>query len=80
MLLDIPEQELSFKKQVKVDDFALLDEMSGLTTFMDNFLLTHRLPEATKERIRSRYLRYEGRKDKSQALNEMRLAMYSGNR
>ena len=80
MLLDIPDQELSYKKQLKVDDFALLDEMSGLTMFMDNFLLTHRLPETTKERIRSRYLRYDGRKDKTVALNEMRMAMYGGSR
>ena len=80
VLLDIPEKELSFKKQLKIDDFAILDEMSGLTTFMDNFLQTHHLPETTKERIRARYLHYDGKKPRAEALNEMRLAMYGGSR
>ena len=65
VLLDIPDKELSYKKQLSIDDFALLDEMSGLTMFMDNFLQTHHLPETTKERIKARYLHYEGRKDRS---------------
>jgi len=80
VLLDIPEQEMSFQKQTTVDDFALLDEMSGLTLFLDNFLLTHKMPEATRERIAARYLHYEGKKDKTEAMNEMRLSMYSASR
>ena len=48
VLLDIPEEPMSFKKQLSIHDLALLDEMSGLTMFLDNFLMQHNLPETTK--------------------------------
>ena len=80
VLLDIPDKEMTHSKQTTIDDFALLDEMSGLTMFMDNFLQSHHLPETTKERIKARYLHYDGDKNRVEALNEMRLAMYGSSR
>ena len=40
VLLDIPDKEMTHSKQTTIDDFALLDEMSGLTMFMDNFFMS----------------------------------------
>jgi hypothetical protein len=65
VLLDIPDEEKTFKKDVTINDLALLDELSGLTGFLDNFLLTHDMPEAAKEKIRARVLRYQGPQDKA---------------
>ena len=58
--------------QITLDDFALIDELSGLTLFLDNFMRQHNLPETTKEKIRARMVRYSGDKPKSIAMNELR--------
>jgi hypothetical protein len=31
-----------------MDKFALIDEMSGLTNYLENFMLQQNLPETTK--------------------------------
>ena len=80
VLLDIPDERKSWKKELTIHDMALIDEFSGLTAFMDNFLMTKDLPESTKERIRARYLHYSGPEDKTVALNRMRLSMYGDSR
>ena len=41
-----------------LDDFALIDEISGLTTFLDDYMRTNPVPEHIKERIRARMFRY----------------------
>ena len=80
VLTELPNESLSFKKEVNIHDFELLDEWSGLTLFMDNFLNSHDMSEAGKQRIRARYLRYTGKKDKTVAMNEIRLMMYGASR
>ena len=80
MLIDIPDEPLSYNKDLTIHDLALMDELSGLTTFMDNYLATHDMPETVKQKIRARYLHYTGKEDKTQALNRMRLAMYGPSR
>ena len=76
----MPDKKFSTRKQFTIHDAALLDEMSGLTMFVDNFLAQNNIPETTKERIRARYLHYEGDKPKTEAINEMRLALYGASR
>ena len=56
------------KDSVTVDDFALIDELSGLNFFLENFMKVHNLPETVKDRIRSRMLKYSGAKPKEIAL------------
>ena len=38
VLMDIPDEPLTFRKDLTIHDLALIDELSGLTGFMDNFL------------------------------------------
>jgi hypothetical protein len=70
------------RREVTVNDFALLDEMSGLTLYLDNFMITNNLPETTKERIRAYMIRYRPEKNKSKevAMNELRIAMFGDQR
>ena len=75
---DIPEHEP--KNAITLDDFALIDEMSGMTLFLDNFLQSHDVPETVKDRIRARMLRYSGDKPKEIAMNELRNKMYGDSR
>ena len=63
-----------------LDDFALIDEMSGLNLFLDNFLLSHDVPETVKDRIRARMIRYSGDKPKEIAMNELRIKMFGDSR
>ena len=60
-----------------LDDFALIDELSGLTLFIDNFLRIHDVPEIVKDRIRARLPKYSGSKPKTQAMQELRMKFYS---
>ena len=80
VLIDIPDEKLNFDKQLSVHDLALIDEFSGLTGFVDNYLHSHNMPEATKERIRARVMHYNGPEDKTVAMNRMRIAMYGTSR
>ena len=65
---------------VTMDDFALIDEMSGLNKFLDDFMQKTDMPEEHKDRIRARMLRYSGRKDKQVALNELRISIFGDQR
>ena len=65
---------------ITLDDFALIDEMSGLNTFLDNFMMEHDLPEAVKDRINARMVRYSGDKNKDIAINEMRIKLFGDQR
>ena len=59
-----------------VDDFALIDELSGLNLYLENFMRIHNMPETVKDRIRARTLKYSGTKPKEVALQEMRLKLF----
>lgn len=74
VLANIPEPKSEFI--VTLDDFALIDELSGLNHFLDNFMRQHDLPEIAKERIRARMMRYSGDKPKEIALQELRIRLY----
>ena len=63
-----------------LDDFALIDEISGLNSFMERFLVTQDIPETVKGRIRSRMFAYKGEKPKEIALNEMRECVFGTGR
>ena len=75
VLLDIP-KEVKKIDPITLDDFALIDELSGLTLFMDNFMKTHNMPEMIKLRMEARMFRYTGEKPKEIALNELREKLY----
>jgi hypothetical protein len=64
---------------VTLDDFALIDELSGLNLFLNNFLRTHNILETVKDRIRSRMVTYSGAKPKEIALQELRIKVYGEN-
>jgi len=65
---------------VTLDDMALIDELSGLNLFMDNFMKTHNLSQQQRSRIEARLVRYNGKKPKEEAINEMRMFLYGGKR
>jgi len=75
---DIPDSTLR-EHAVTLDDFALIDELSGLNLFLDNFMRTHDIPETVKDRIRSRMIKYSGAKPKEIAIQELRLKVYGEN-
>ena len=65
---------------MSTNDFALIDEISGLTHFMDNFMKTNDMPEHTKDRIKARMFRYHDEKPKAVALNEIREVIFGKGR
>jgi hypothetical protein len=75
---DIPDGERI--DPITLDDFALIDEMSGLNGFLDNFLLSHNVPETVKDRIRARMVRFSGDKPKEIAMNELRMKIFGDSR
>ena len=79
ILVDIPEP-VADVPAVTLDDFALIDELSGLNHFLDNFMRTKDIPETVKDRIRARMVPYSGTKPKAVALQEMRLKLYGDQR
>ena len=50
-----------------MNDFALIDEMSGLTTYLENFMNSHDMPETSKDRIKAYMHHYES-SDKPKAV------------
>ena len=78
VLMDIPEK--NYTPVMSTNDFALIDEISGLNNFLDNFLKMNNLPETVKDRIRARMFRYESEKPKEVALNEIRDAIFGSGR
>lgn len=80
VLVDIPALPKKDPNPITIDDLALIDELSGLTLFVDNFMMTNDLSEAAKARLEARILRYNGEKPKEIALNEMRMKIYGDGR
>ena len=76
--MDLPTKTPETK--MNLDDFALIDEMSGLNSYLDGFLSSHNIPETTKDRIRARMFRYQSEKPKEIALNEMRETIFGTGR
>ena len=66
--------------RMTTDDMALIDELSGLTNFLNNFMKNQNLPEANRDRLRAFMHEYKGEKPKEQALNEMAMVMFGDHR
>lgn len=79
VIVDLP-PEPKPDTSISMNDLALIDEISGLNDFMDNFMKTHKVTEMQRERIESRLVRYKGDKPKDIALNEMRMFLYGDSR
>ena len=77
--MDLPEEVVE-RPRAHLNDFALIDEISGLHTFMNNFLSKGDIPETTRQRIASRMFTYQSEKPKEIALNEMRHVIFGGGR
>ena len=45
---------------VTLNDFAIIDELSGLTAYVDKFIIENNVPETVKERIEAHMFRYDG--------------------
>ena len=80
VFVDLPQSNTKALDPVTLDDFALIDELSGLTLYLDNFMKTHNVPETVKDRLRARMVRYSGEKPIEIARNEMRMKLYGVNR
>ena len=76
--MDIPPKEVD--RTVTLNDFALIDELSGLTNFLEGFLAMNDIPETVKDRLRARMIKYDSDKPKEVALNEMRDVIFGGGR
>ena len=71
MFADLPIHEK--KRHITMNDFALIDDMSGLNDYLDNFMMSQPMPETNKDRIRVRMLRYDGKVPKTIALNDLKI-------
>jgi hypothetical protein len=78
VLMDLPDKEVN--TAMSLDDFALIDEISGLNTFLEGFLGSNDIPETVKDRMRARMFTYQSEKPKVVALNEMREVIFGGAR
>ena len=55
--MDLPSKEKS--ESISLNDFAVIDEISGLTTFLNAQLQSNDIPEVVKDRIRARMFIYK---------------------
>ena len=78
VLMDLPSKEPDYK--LTLNDFALIDELSGLNNFLENHLKNHNIPEHIRDRIRARMYVYDGEKPKEIALNELRMSIFGSGR
>ena len=73
---DLREHDLDNKVGVTYDDLALIDEMSGLTNFVEGFIQSHDMPEQVASRLRSRVHYYSGSQPKDVAMYELKKKLY----
>ena len=76
--MDLPQRKLN--KAMTMNDLALIDEISGLNTFLEGFIAMNNIPETVKDRIRARMITYDSTVPKEVALNEMRDAIFGTGR
>ncbi len=75
VVIDIP-PEKKVQNHITTDELALLDELSGLTPFIDTVLTQKNIPVSMRSRIESRIFRYSGERPKVIAMNELRENLY----
>ena len=76
--MDLPEKPQDFN--MTLNDFALIDELSGLNNFLDGFMKKQDIPENIRDRIKARMFVYDGEKPKEIALNELRMSIFGSGR
>ena len=79
VITDLPPEKEQYDK-ITLDDFALIDELSGLTEYLDNFMRQMNMSDTAKRRLEAQIVRYSGEKPKEIALNEMRMKLYGTGR
>ena len=52
---------------ITIDDLAVIDEISGLRAFIDNYLSQNRVPEHIKSKLQAKVIRYQGAKSFEEA-------------
>jgi len=80
IISNLPPEQPKNDGPITLDDFALIDELSGLTPFLDNYMQNFNLTEMSRRRLESRIIRYSGQKPKEVALNELRMKLYGTGR
>ena len=78
VFMDIPVR--SYDPMISINDFAIIDELSGLTAFVDKFMIEHDVPETVKLRIEAHMFRYQGEEPKEVALNKMKNKLFGNQR
>ena len=80
VFMDLEDKKQAVNRQITLNDFALIDEISGLNHFLNGYMRQQNLPETVKDRIRARMFTYESEKPKEIALNEMRQSVFGNSR
>ena len=80
VFMDLEDKKQPVNRQITLNDFALIDEISGLNHFLNGYMRQQNLPETVKDRIRARMFTYESEKPKEIALNEMRQSVFGNSR
>ena len=68
---NIPEEKQEPLRAVSIDELAMIDEMSGLTDFIDMYIQANNVPEHMASKLRSYVVRYTGEKSKDEVRYEM---------
>ena len=78
VLMDLPKPQMN--GVMNLNDFALIDEISGLTNFLEGFMANNDLPETVRQRIKAKMFYYDSPKPKEIALNEIREVIFGKGR
>ena len=76
----LEEKRTKTKRPLTMDDLAIIDEISGLTEFLENTMQTQRFSEAGKARIRARMHHYNSPQPKIERMNEISMEIFGNNR
>lgn len=76
---DLPTTEK--KRPCTHNDFALIDEMSGLNEYLNNFMMLNNMPETAKLRMKAHMREYHGNPmDKDIQLQELKMSLFGDQR
>ena len=80
VFMDLEAKKQPVNRSITLNDFALIDEISGLNHVLNGYMKSQNLPETVRDRIRARMFEYDSEKPKQIALNEMRASVFGNNR